>query len=76
MAGPQHLPIEVLSVLRKIALREDSPAVLTARRTLAELDLDLIPLARIGGGAGYRAEFRTARGGMPNQRRTARVSVD
>ncbi|MEV4649033.1 type II toxin-antitoxin system VapC family toxin [Saccharopolyspora sp. NPDC049357] len=48
LAGPQHLPIEVLSVLRKISLREDSPALLTARRTLAELDLDLVPLSEIG----------------------------
>lgn len=48
LAGPQHLPIEVLSVLRRIALREDSPALLTARRTLAELDLDLVPLSEIG----------------------------
>lgn len=48
LAGPQHLPIEVLSVLRRISLREDSPALLTARRTLAQLDLDLVPLAEIG----------------------------
>lgn len=48
LAGPQHLPIEVLSVLRKISLREDSPALLTARRTLVELELDLVPLSEIG----------------------------
>lgn len=48
LAGPEHLPIEVLSVLRRIALRDDtSPALLTARRTLAELDLDLVPLPQI-----------------------------
>lgn len=47
LAGPEHLPIEVLSVLRRIALREESPALHTARHTLAELELDLVPLQAI-----------------------------
>lgn len=48
LAGPEHLPIEVISVLRRIALRDDTaPALLTARHTLAQLDLDLVSLHTI-----------------------------
>lgn len=47
IAAPEHLRIEVLSVLRRISLREEHPALDTARRTLVELEVTLVPLVEI-----------------------------
>lgn len=48
IAAPEHLGIEVLSVLRRLASRQPDhavPALTTARRTLAELHMTLVPLS-------------------------------
>ncbi|QGK70854.1 PIN domain-containing protein [Allosaccharopolyspora coralli] len=50
LAAPEHLGVEVLSVLRRLSLRNDSvpaAALDTARRTLVALDLDLVGLAEL-----------------------------
>lgn len=44
-AGPEHLGIEVLNVLRRHDRRAPSPALVTARRTLAELNIRLVGLS-------------------------------
>lgn len=44
-AGPEHLGIEVLNVLRRRDLSAPSPTLVTARRTLAELNIRLVGLA-------------------------------
>lgn len=48
-AAPEHLGIEVLNVLRRLARNHDqpSPALITARRTLPELNITRVPVAAI-----------------------------
>ncbi len=48
-AGPEHLRIEVFNVLRRKAPHGDpiSPVLTTARQTLAELNITLVPLPAI-----------------------------
>ena len=45
-AAPEHAGLEVLNVLRRLARGQDppSPALLTARRTLVELNITTVPL--------------------------------
>ena len=48
-AGPEHLGIEVLNVLRRKAHGQDPvmPTLVTARQTLAQLNIRLVPFAAI-----------------------------
>lgn len=48
-AGPEHLRIEVLNVFRRKAHGQDPvwPTLVTARRTLAQLNIELVPFAEI-----------------------------
>lgn len=48
-AGPEHLPIEVLNVLRRKARGQDPvwPTLITARQTLAQLTLQSVPFSTI-----------------------------
>ena len=43
-AGPEHLGIEVLNVLRRLDRNSPSPTLVTARRTLAELNIRIVGL--------------------------------
>ncbi|MDV6013741.1 type II toxin-antitoxin system VapC family toxin [Haloechinothrix sp. LS1_15] len=47
--GPEHLGIEVLNVLRRKAFAQDPapPTLVTARRTLVQLNMDLVPLGEL-----------------------------
>ncbi|RCW41016.1 putative nucleic acid-binding protein [Halopolyspora algeriensis] len=45
-SGPEHLRMEVLNVLRRMANNQPqpSPTLITARRTLVELNITLVPV--------------------------------